>query len=235
MSIFIRRKKLFEEGEQTAPAQSQQTQGTAQNADTTQQAGQNAAPTQQSQPAPSQTSTQQPQQPAQQQPQQPQQEQKPDPKAEELNKKVTDCVNSIKSVIEKNDPYALIAYDVPSVMQQMVPEFTKDNADAKNTMDAWGKFKSSPSKDSFDAMINAFVLFGNGGKTSDNAQQTQQQVQPQAPATPEANSATSSQQQSESLNKTFSDRLNERLQHNVKMSRYQSILEKYWKQPESQF
>ena len=226
MSIFIRRKKLFEEGEQTA--QSQQPQGTVQNAGTTQPTGQNAAPVQQSQPAPSQTSTQQPQQPAQQQPQQ---EQKSDPKAEELNKKVTDCINSIKSVIEKNDPYALIAYDVPSVMQQMVPEFTKDNADAKNTMDAWGKFKSSPSKDSFDAMINAFVLFGNGGKTSDNAQQ----VQPQAPATPEANSATSSQQQSESLNKTFSDRLNERLQHNVKMSRYQSILEKYWKQPESQF
>ena len=229
MSIFIRRKKLFEDGEQTA--QSQQPQGTVQNAGTTQPAGQNAAPVQQSQPAPSQTSAQQPQQPVQQ----PQQEQKPDPKAEELNKKVTDCINSIKSVIEKNDPYALIAYDVPSVMQQMVPEFTKDNADAKNTMDAWGKFKSSPSKDSFDAMINAFVLFGNGGKTSDNAQQTQQQVQPQAPATPEANSATSSQQQSESLNKTFSDRLNERLQHNVKMSRYQSILEKYWKQPESQF
>lgn len=232
MSIFIRRKKLFEEGEQTAPTQSQQTQGTAQNADTTQQAGQNAAPAQQSQPTPSQTSAQQQQQPAQQQTQQ---EQKPDPKAEELNKKVTDCINSIKSVIEKNDPYALIAYDVPSVMQQMVPDFTKDNADAKNTMDAWSKFKSSPSKDSFDAMINSFVLFGNGGKTSDNAQQTQQQVQPQAPATPEANSATSSQQQSESLNKTFSDRLNERLQHNVKMSRYQSILEKYWKQPESQF
>ena len=231
MSIFIRRKKLFEEGEQTAPAQSQQPQGTVQNAGTTQPAGQNAAPVQQSQPAPSQTSAQQPQQPVQQ----PQQEQKPDPKAEELNKKVTDCINSIKSVIEKNDPYALIAYDVPSVMQQMVPEFTKDNADAKNTMDAWSKFKSSPSKDSFDAMINSFVLFGNGGKTSDNAQQTQQQVQPQAPATPEANSATSSQQQSESLNKTFSDRLNERLQHNVKMSRYQSILEKYWKQPESQF
>ena len=229
MSIFIRRKKLFEDGEQTA--QSQQSQGTVQNAGTTQPTGQNAAPVQQSQPAPSQTSAQQPQQPVQQ----PQQEQKPDPKAEELNKKVTDCINSIKSVIEKNDPYALIAYDVPSVMQQMVPEFTKDNADAKNTMDAWGKFKSSPSKDSFDAMINAFVLFGNGGKTSDNAQQTQQQVQPQAPATPEANSATSSQQQSESLNKTFSDRLNERLQHNVKMSRYQSILEKYWKQPESQF
>ena len=221
MSIFIRRKKLFEEGEQTAPAQSQQTQGTVQNADTTQPAGQNATPTQQSQPAPSQTSAQQPQQPV--------------PKAEELNKKVTDCINSIKSVIEKNDPYALIAYDVPSVMQQMVPEFTKDNADAKNTMDAWGKFKSSPSKDSFDAMINALVLFGNGGKTSDNAQQTQQQVQLQAPATPEANSATSSQQQSESLNKTFSDRLNERLHNNVKMSRYQSILEKYWKQPESQF
>ena len=232
MSIFIRRKKLFEEGEQTAPAQSQQPQGTVQNAGTTQPTGQNAAPAQQSQPAPSQTSAQQPQQPAQQQTQQ---EQKPDPKAEELNKKVTDCINSIKSVIEKNDPYALIAYDVPSVMQQMVPEFTKDNADAKNTMDAWSKFKSSPSKDSFDAMINSFVLFGNGGKTSDNAQQTQQQVQPQAPATPEANSATSSQQQSESLNKTFSDRLNERLQHNVKMSRYQSILEKYWKQPESQF
>ena len=227
MSIFIRRKKLFEEGEQTA-VQSQQSQGTVQNAGTTQLVGQNAAPVQQSQPTPSQTSTQQPQQ-------QTQQEQKPDPKAEELNKKVTDCINSIKNVIEKNDPYALIAYDVPSVMQQMVPEFTKDNADAKNTMDAWGKFKSSPSKDSFDAMINAFVLFGNGGKTSDNAQQAQQQVQPQAPATPEANSATSSQQQSESLNKTFSDRLNERLQHNVKMSRYQSILEKYWKQPESQF
>ena len=219
MSIFIRRKKLFEDGEQTA--QSQQPQGTVQNAGTTQPAGQNAAPAQQSQPAPSQTPPQQPQQPV--------------PKAEELNKKVTDCINSIKNVIEKNDPYALIAYDVPSVMQQMVPEFTKDNADAKNTMDAWGKFKSSPSKDSFDAMINAFVLFGNGGKTSDNAQQSQQQVQPQAPATPEANSATSSQQQSESLNKTFSDRLNERLQHNVKMSRYQSILEKYWKQPESQF
>ena len=221
MSIFIRRKKLFEEGEQTAPTQSQQTQGTVQNAGTTQPTDQNVAPVQQSQPAPSQTSAQQPQQPV--------------PKAEELNKKVTDCINSIKNVIEKNDPYALIAYDVPSVMQQMVPEFTKDNANAKNTMDAWGKFKSSPSKDSFDAMINAFVLFGNGGKTSDNAQQTQQQVQPQAPATPEANSATSSQQQSESLNKTFSDRLNERLQHNVKMSRYQSILEKYWKQPESQF
>ena len=219
MSIFIRRKKLFEDGEQTA--QPQQPQGTVQNAGTTQPTGQNTAPVQQSQPAPSQTSAQQPQQPV--------------PKAEELNKKVTDCINSIKNVIEKNDPYALIAYDVPSVMQQMVPEFTKDNADAKNTMDAWGKFKSSPSKDSFDAMINAFVLFGNGGKTSDNAQQTQQQVQPQAPATPEANSATSSQQQSESLNKTFSDRLNERLQHNVKMSRYQSILEKYWKQPVSQF
>lgn len=219
MSIFIRRKKLFEDGEQTA--QPQQPQGTVQNAGTTQPAGQNAAPVQQSQPAPSQTPPQQPQQPVQ--------------KAEELNKKVTDCINSIKNVIEKNDPYALIAYDVPSVMQQMVPEFTKDNADAKNTMDAWGKFKSSPSKDSFDAMINAFVLFGNGGKTSDNAQQSQQQVQPQAPATPEANSATSSQQQSESLNKTFSDRLNERLQHNVKMSRYQSILEKYWKQPESRF
>ena len=219
MSIFIRRKKLFEDGEQTA--QSQQSQGTVQNAGTTQPTGQNAAPVQQSQPPPSQTSAQQPQQPV--------------PKAEELNKKVTDCINSIKNVIEKNDPYTLIAYDVPSVMQQMVPEFTKDNADAKNTMDAWGKFKSSPSKDSFDAMINAFVLFGNGGKTSDNTQQSQQQVQPQAPATPEANSATSSQQQSESLNKTFSDRLNERLQHNVKMSRYQSILEKYWKQPESRF
>ena len=51
MSIFIRRKKLFEEGEQTA--QSQQSQGTVQNAGTTQPVGQNAAPVQQSQQAPS--------------------------------------------------------------------------------------------------------------------------------------------------------------------------------------
>lgn len=221
---------MFEDGEQNAQAAAP-----AQNAAPAQPVAQNtAAPVQQPQPQanPAQTATQPAQQSVQQQSQQ--QEQKPDPKAEELNKKVTECINTIKGVIEKNDPYSLIAYDVPSVMQQMVPEFTKDNADAKSTMDAWGKFKSSPSKDSFDAMINSFVLFGNGGKTSDNAQQTQQ-VKPQEPSSPEANAATASQQQVESLNKTFSERLNERLQHSAKMSKYQSILEKHWTQPKLQF
>lgn len=217
MSVFFKRKKLFEDDAQQQPAQ---------NATVQQQNG--GQPVQPANASTNNASTnanastnQNNQQPVQQQ---------PDPKAIQLNNEVTSCVDTIKKTVQQNDPYALISYDVPAVMQKMVPEFTKDNPDAKPTMDAWGAFKQQPSKDKFDAMINAFVKFGNGGQ---DASTNGSKVNPAPASSPEANNATQSQQQQESLNMTFSNRLQEKLNHNMKMTEYQYVIGKYFHDSEN--
>ena len=219
MAKFLRRPKstkIFEDGPASA-----QTVSSAQPATTTAQTAQTAQPTQQpatTQPAPQQTAqTQLGQQP--QQAVQPAEQQQADPKADERKAKVTECINKITEVVKQNNPYALLAYNVPDTMMAMVPGF-KDDQNSKDTIAKWDAFKKNPTAEGFNAVIDAFTLYGNGGGQQQQAQPVApQQNQPAQPAnTQAATAATTAQQEAELHSFDFSKRLNESLANKRRIS-----------------
>ena len=178
MKIIRHKHRLNEEGEQNnvqqaAPAP-QPNAATPQAAPATPAAGQQ--PAQQQPAAPAQNQGQQ-QQPAQQQNQQQQNQQQPaqqeqqkaDPKQAELANKVKTFMDSFREQWDKNDIFWALAYNLPDALSEAVPEFKQDNAAAKPAIDAWGKFKNSPNKESFGTFITELTKFGGGPETEGNS------------------------------------------------------------------
>ena len=176
-----------------------------------------------------------------------QQQQQEDPKLAENREKAAACIKNITDVIAKNDPYALLAMNIPDVMMQTFPNL-KDDPNAKDTMAKWEEFKKSPNKQSFDAVMDSFAQFANGGKPveqNQNGQQGQGQQQQQSqqapqgqnnaqpanqPAQPQASNESRKQKVANSqLNdeykmQSFGKRLNEQLNSRKEIFRAQECL-----------
>ena len=151
MAKILKRKKLFEED-------FNQTGQTAQPA---QQPAQPAQPAQQpAQPA------QQPAQPAQQPQQQVQ------PQQQQQQQQNNDIQQRVAEVLKKmENAYWAISNNVPDEIQKSVPEFNKDNEQAKPIIDLWEKFKGDPNQTTYNAFVDAFKNFGIPQQTEQNQQQ----------------------------------------------------------------
>ncbi len=164
MAKILKRKKLFEEdfnqtGQTTQqPAQPQTQQPAQQQQQPAQQ------PQQQAQPQ---------QQPAQQQPQQPQQSQQQQ-QPQQQQQQNNDIQQRVADVLKKmENAYWAISNNVPEEIQKSVPEFNKDNEQAKPIIDLWEKFKGDPNQTTYNAFVDAFKNFGVPQQTDQNQQQQQ--------------------------------------------------------------
>ena len=145
MGILVRKKRLFEDGNQQPVQNQQQNQTqTTDNTNTNQQPVQN----QQQNQTNNANTNQQPEQNQQQtnntNTNQQQNNNTPSPAAE-LNNKVQNCINFFKQTIEKNDPYALMIMNIPEKSSEMVPDFKKEHPKEKDAINAWEIFKKRPS------------------------------------------------------------------------------------------
>ena len=157
MAKILKRKKLFEEDFNQAGQTTQQP--VQQPAQQQQQPAQ-----QQQQPAQQQPQQQQQQQPAQQQPQQQQNQQ-------QQNNDIQQRVGEVLRKME--NAYWAISNNVPEEIQKSVPEFNKDNEQAKPIIDLWEKFKGDPNQTTYNAFVDAFKNFGVPQQTDQNQQQQQ--------------------------------------------------------------
>ena len=88
---------------------------------------------------------------------------------------------NVENNLQQNGIYWALAYNIPEELQKAVPEFKQDNPNAKAGLDAWGKFKASPSKDTFTGFVDALNQFAGAGQqqpqqsAQDNAVQNNQQ------------------------------------------------------------
>lgn len=156
--VKIKRKKLFEDdfntqnqqqGQQSAqqPVQQQPTQQPIQQ------------PVQQpaQQPQQQQANQQQPQQQTNQN-QQPQQQVQQDPQQQQKQQETQQKVAEIMKNMENT--YWSIAYDVPSEIQKVIPDFNNNNQEAQPIIKLWDEFKKAPDQNKYTAFINAFKQFG---------------------------------------------------------------------------
>lgn len=237
----IKKSRLYEDGEQNNQTQQNNTQtqtaDNTQNQQQSQSQNQNTAPAQQpaqnnnTQTAQNQNNTQQgnqnQQQSNNQQNNQPQQQE--DPKVAEKRQKVTNTINGIREVIQQNNPYALIAFDLPKYIETNVPGFANDS-DAKDTMTKWEAFKKNPSEQTFNDMMNSFATFGNGGQpvqTTQNNTNNTQQTQNQNNGTQDNNAQNNGtnesldpvklQQSTEYNSRTLGERINQRLEEELRI------------------
>lgn len=165
MAKILKRKKLFEEDfNQTGQTTQQPAQQQQQPAQQQQQPAQQPAQQQQQQPAQQQQQQVQPQQ-QQQQPQQQQQNQ------QQQNNDIQQRVAEILKKME--NAYWAISTNVPEEIQKSVPEFNKDNEQAKPIIDLWEKFKGDPNQTTYNAFVDAFKNFGVPQQTDQNQQQQQ--------------------------------------------------------------
>lgn len=163
MAKILKRKKLFEEDfnqtGQTTQQPAQQQQQPAQQ--------QQQQPTQQ----PQQQVQQPQQQPAQQQQQQPAQQQQQQQNQQQQNNDIQQRVAEVLKKME--NAYWAISNNVPEEIQKSVPEFNKDNEQAKPIIDLWEKFKGDPNQTTYNAFVDAFKNFGVPQQTDQNQQQQQ--------------------------------------------------------------
>ena len=113
---------------------------------------------------PAQQQQQPAQQPAQQQPQQQQNQQ-------QQNNDIQQRVGEVLRKME--NAYWAISNNVPEEIQKSVPEFNKDNEQAKPIIDLWEKFKGDPNQTTYNAFVDAFKNFGVPQQTDQNQQQQQ--------------------------------------------------------------
>lgn len=130
--------------------------------------------------------------------------------AKERQEKVAQMLEKLKNV------YWAIGANVPQEIQTLIPDFKKENGEAKEAIDAWDKFKKEPVEANYKAFIEAFSKFGS--ETS----QTHEQV---------AFNAVETHNISESVSKTFGQRLGEKLAGANKQAYYDGVLEKFYHQP----
>ena len=156
MAKILKRKKLFEEDFN--------------------QTGQPAQQPAYQQQQPAQQPAQQQQQPAQQQQQQvqPQQQQQQPQQQQNQQQQNNDIQQRVAEVLKKmENAYWAISTNVPEEIQKSVPEFNKDNEQAKPIIDLWEKFKGDPNQTTYNAFVDAFKNFGVPQQTDQNQQQQQ--------------------------------------------------------------
>ena len=232
MKIIRRKHRLYEEGEQNnvqqaAPA-AQPNAATPQAAQAAPAAGQQ--PAQQQPAAPAQNQGQQ-QQPAQQQDQQQQNQQQPaqqEQQQAELLKKVNTFLDSFREQWDKNDIFWALAYNLPDALSEAVPEFKQDNAAAKPAIDAWGKFKNSPNKESFGTFITELRKFGGGPETEGNSFEAAQNTAAQNQNQQQQDAAVAKNQSNESLSMTFGEKLQKRLMEEKRTDYVRGLMEDGW-------
>lgn len=122
--------------------------------------------------------TQQTQAPAaQQQPQQANNTQQNQQQQNPNTEKVTKFLEQLSS----GDGYWGVANYIPDELTKEIPDFKKGNKQAEPAINAWEQFKSKPSKQTYDAFINALKAFGSinnqENATQQNNNNTQQQQQ----------------------------------------------------------
>lgn len=121
--------------------------------------------------------TQQTQAPAaQQQPQQANNTQQNQQQQNPNTEKVTKFLEQLSS----GDGYWGVANYIPDELTKEIPDFKKGNKQAEPAINAWEQFKSKPSKQTYDAFINALKAFGSINNQENATQQnnsTQQQQQ----------------------------------------------------------
>lgn len=237
MKIIRRKHRLYEEGEQNNVQQAapaiQPNAATPQAAPAALAAGQQ--PAQQQPAAPAQNQVQQ-QQPAQQQNQQQQNQQQPaqqeqqkaDPKQAELANKVKTFMDSFREQWDKNDIFWALAYNLPDALSEAVPEFKQDNAAAKPAIDAWGKFKNSPNKESFGTFITELTKFGGGPETEGNSVEAAQNTAAQNQNQQQQDAAVAKNQSNESLSMTFGEKLQKRLMEEKRTDYVRGLMEDGW-------
>lgn len=139
----------------------------------------------------------------------------PEQKAmKERHEKVSQMLDKLKNV------YWAISTNVPQEIQALIPDFKKENEEAKTSIDAWDKFKKEPNENNYKTFVDAFSKYG------EETTQTSEQV---------AYNAVEVQNISESISKTFGDRLNNKLAGAKKQSYYNNVLETYYHQPQMKF
>lgn len=223
--LKIRKRRIFEDdANQQQPTDANQQQPTDANQQQGQQQAQQPQQTQQPQQGQQQ---QQGQQPADANQQQAQQQNPEDAKkAEELQAKV-------KEILEKNlnNVYWAICNDVAAYIQQQIPDFKQGNEKADAAIKAWEECKKDPKEETYKAFLQAFEQFGTPEQAAGGGQQQGQQPQ-QAQQQPQQGQQSADQNQQQNVNasydtKSFSDRLNEKLQIKLQKQYYNSICEKY--------
>ena len=236
MKIIRRKHRLYEEGEQNnvqqaAPA-AQPNAATPQAAPAAPAAGQQPAQQQPAAPAQNQAQQQQPaqqqnQQQNQQQPAQ-QEQQKADPKQAELAKKVETFMDGFREQWDKNDIFWALSYNLPDALSEAVPEFKQDNAAAKPAIDAWGKFKNSPNKESFGTFLTELRKFGSGPETEGNSVEAAQNTAAQNQNQQQQDAAVAKNQSNESLSMTFGEKLQKRLMEEKRTDYVRGLMEDGW-------
>lgn len=78
--------------------------------------------------------------------------------------KMNTFFSNVENNLQQNGIYWALAYNIPEELQKAVPEFKQDNPNAKAGLDAWGKFKASPSKDTFTGFVDALNQFAGAGQ-----------------------------------------------------------------------
>lgn len=186
--IKIKRKRLFEEGEQNIQQQpAPQNQAPQQTNNAQQQPAQNNAPQQQ----PVQNNNQQQnaqqnnaQQPAQNNNQQQnnqqnqnnaQQQSQQDPAQEKIQQEVSKFMDDFKAKWSQNNIFWALQFNLPEALAAACPEFSKNNQNAAAGIAAWEAFKDQPSEDSFNEFMNKLTEFAKGPETQE--QQNTQAVQ----------------------------------------------------------
>ena len=110
-----------------------------------------------------------------------QQQQQNQQQNNEVLQKMNTFFGNVENNLQQNGIYWALAYNIPEELQKAVPEFKQDNPNAKAGLDAWGKFKASPSKDTFTGFVDALNQFAGAGQqqpqqsAQDNAVQNNQQ------------------------------------------------------------
>lgn len=134
--------------------------------------------------------------------------------AKEKQEKVSQILDKLKNV------YWAISTNVPQEIQTLIPDFKKDNEQAKESIAAWDKFKQDPTEANYKAFVDAFSKYGT------ESTQTSEQV---------AFNAVETQNIDENLCRTFGTRLSEKLAGAQKQNYYNNVLETYYNKPQMKF
>ena len=129
---------------------------------------------------------------------------------------------------DKNDIFWALSYNLPDALSEAVPEFKQDNAAAKPAIDAWGKFKNSPNKESFGTFITELRKFGGGPETDGNSVEAAQNTAAQNQNQQQQDAAVAKNQSNESLSMTFGEKLQKRLMEEKRTDYVRGLMEDGW-------
>ena len=146
----------------------------------------------------------------------------------ELLNKVNTFLDSFREQWNKNDIFWALSYNLPDALSEAVPEFKQDNAAAKPAIDAWGKFKNSPNKESLETFISELSKFGSGPETEGNSVEAAQNTAAQNQNQQQQDAAIAKNQSNESLSMTFGEKLQKRLMEEKRTDYVRGLMEDGW-------